>query len=255
MKKHVLKIRTPEAGFSLVEMLVTVVVSAIVLGAGYRLWLTHTDQGYRLGKKIDLRNEITLSSKKLQRDITLAGSGLHRAANLAKDDAVGSDTLTLYTNVIDARTALNSKLSHGDHSVDVFDISIFSGVKYIAVGSGTTGEVRRITGVEGGKVRVDSAFNFDYPDSNSLAYPCSRERYYTNQDSTQFIREINGVPGILSRNIRNFQVSFRDDHGASTEVLANVRTVEYSFTGIYPATDGALNAIVFSSTAIPRNTQ
>jgi prepilin-type N-terminal cleavage/methylation domain-containing protein len=243
-----------QRGITLIEILVGMVAGALILAGAYSLWITHQREGYRLGKKIELRDRMALSSKRIQRSVTLAGLGLGGAANLAKEDAVGSDTLIIYTNGSEAKSALSADVAAGGGAyLVVDDPSVFAGAEYVAISSGTYGEIRRIASVSGSTLVLDSAFKSPYPKAVSKAFPATRERFYTDQANNQLMRESGGSTYLVGKDLTNFQVSFRNGKGESTEIAAEVRTVQFSFTGIFPAKEGALNSIVFSSTAIPRN--
>jgi prepilin-type N-terminal cleavage/methylation domain-containing protein len=243
-----------QVGFTLVELLVGMVVSGFVMAGAYSLWSTQHHEGFRLEKKIDLRNVIALSSKKLQRSITLAGIGLNGAAFMVKADAVGTDSLIIYTNVSENKSDLTYDISPDAHEIHVTSPSVFSGASYIAVSTIGRGEVRRINKIEGSTITIDKGFSQTFTAATSKAYPALRERYFTDQDNSNLLLDRNGTISILAENIRNFQVSFWNSHGESTEIQKDIRTVQFSFTGIFPAKEGALTSIVFSSTAIPRNT-
>ena len=242
-----------QAGFSLVEAMVGMLIGAIVMAAAYSLWLTHQEEGYRLGKKIDVRNQLTLASKRLQRSITLAGLGLGGAANMLKSDAMGSDTLILYFNSQEVRGTLSANAQHTDPVIQVDNPAPFDAAQYVAISYAGHGEIRRVVSVSGSTIHLDTAFAVDYPMAGSLVYPAAREVFFSEQDSTRFIRVVGGERQIMAKSVKNFQVSFRDKNGAATEIAAEVRTVQFSLTGIYPAKEGALNSMVLSSTAIPRN--
>ncbi|MDB5102368.1 MAG: hypothetical protein JWP91_57 [Fibrobacteres bacterium] len=244
-----------QSGLTLIELMVGLVVGSIVMGGAYKLWITHSRESITIEKKIWVRNGMALSSKRIQRSVTLAGIGLKGAANLSKDDAVGSDTLTIYTNSQERESRLlNDIFAGGGLEIQVENPSAFVGAAYVALSSGTGGEIRKILSQEGSTLLLDSVFASDHPASASMAYPAVRERFYTDQIQKQLIREANGSSNTIAREVKNFQVSFRDNHGASTESPEEVYTVLFSFTGVYPARDGALNSIPFSSIAIPRNT-
>src|SRR4051812_32195828 len=53
-----------ERGFTLVEAIMGMVIAGMILAACYAVWRTHAIQGASLSKKIDLRNKLTLSSKR-----------------------------------------------------------------------------------------------------------------------------------------------------------------------------------------------
>ncbi len=243
-----------QGGFTLVELLVGMVVSGFVMAGAYSLWTTQHHEGYRLEKKTELRNEIALSSKKLQRSITLAGIGLNGAAFMVKADAVGTDSLIIYTNAAEKKSDLTYDISPDANEIHVANPSVFAGAGYIAVSSLGGGEVRHINKIEGSTITVDKGFSRSFPAASCKVYPALRERYFTDQENSNLLWDRNGTITVMAENIRNFQVSFWNSHGESTEIQKDIRTVQFSFTGIYPAKEGALTSIVFSSTAIPRNT-
>jgi len=241
-------------GFTLIETIVSMVIGGLIMAAGYALWRTHQVEGMRLSKKIELRNKLTLSSKQLQRAVTLAGLGLSGAANLAKQDAVGSDTLIVYTNPNETKAGLLLAADHHIAAIQVDAPTAFANAGFVALAGGGHAELRRITGVNGSTLSLDSAFANDYAMAGTFAMPARRERFYSEQDSAKLIHETPAGRLILATDVKNFQVSFADRQGKSTEISAQIRTVRFSLTGIFPAREGALNSIILSSTAIPRNT-
>lgn len=243
-----------QSGFSLIEMMVGMVVGSIVLGAAYSLWNTQQTEGYRLGKKIELRNNMTLASKRIQRAVTLAGIGLKGGANLAKGDDIGSDTLVIFTNQGELNSPLNYNAYHGSSLISVSNPGAFEGASYVVIATDTSSELREIVDRNGSNLYLDAPLDFNHPQAASTALPAIRERFYSDQVANQLMRDVEGSTSMVAKDVKNFQVSFRNKHGESTENSAEVRTVQYSFTGVYPAREGALNSILFSSTAIPRNT-
>lgn len=237
----------------MVEVLVASVVGALVLAGTFRLWKSNHDEGFRIQKKTELRDMMALSSKRIQRSITLAGLGIDRAPTLAKSDAVGSDTLFLFTNEAEQKSAVFSDLVHGQSHVQVENPSVFHGSRYLVVSDGSRGEVRAIENIEGSTVVLREPLTGTYSRSATTVFPARREAYFTDQEGSRLIRVLDGTSKVIAENIRNFQVSFRDGRGVSTEDAAATRTVHFSFTGEYPARPGALNSVVFTSIAIPRN--
>jgi hypothetical protein len=230
------------------------VIGSLIMAAAYGLWRTHQIEGMRLSKKIELRNKLTLASKRLQRAVTLAGIGLSGAANLGKQDAIGSDTLVIFTNPAEAKAGLAFPSDHHVAAIQVDVAGPFSAGGYVALVGGGHAELRRIVSVTGSSLSLDSAFANDYPAPGTAVLPARRERFYSQQDSLRLIHETPEGLQILATEITNFQVSFADQQGHPTEAPTRVRTVRYSLTGIFPARKGALNSIILSSTAIPRNT-
>lgn len=237
----------------MIEVIVGMLISSLVLAAAYSLWRTHQVEGMRLSKKIEVRNGLTLAAKRLQRSVTMAGIGLSGAANLAKEDAVGSDTLTIFSNPEEKSAVL---ISAADRHVPVIQVDApakFLRSGYVALVGNGNAEFRRVISIEGPTLHLESAFANDYPIAGTRAMPAMRERYYSDQDSARFLRETSAGTFLVASHIKNFQVSFSDMNGRTTILTPMVRTVRFSLTGIYPAKQGALSSMIISSTAIPRN--
>ena len=245
--------RMSARGFTLIEALIGLVVGALTLAGGFRLWKANHEEGWRLNKKSELRDRMTLSSKQIQRSITLAGLGMAKAPTMVKSDAVGSDTLDIYTNAGEQRCELLSTLYAGQYAVPVGNPQIFHGSLFLAVSDGARGEVQPIERISGGMVVLSRPLESGFSRSNTAAIPAKRERYFTDQGGNRLLYAVNGSTRVLAEDIRNFQVSFRDRHGTSTEDPRAVRAVQFSYTGIFPAREGMLNSVLFTSTAIPRN--
>lgn len=240
-------------GFTLVEAMIGLVVGALTLAGGFRLWKANHEESLRIEKKSELRGRMVLSSKRIQRSITLAGLGMAKAPTLAKSDAVGSDTLVVFTNAGEQRSGLLSDLYAGQFALYVGDPQIFQGARFLAVSDGERGEVKPIDRISGSVVVLSRPLESAYSRIRASALPARRERYFTDQGGNRLLRDLDGSARVLGEDMRNFQVSFRDKHGASTEDPRAVRAVHFSFTGIFPAREGMLNSVLFTSTAIPRN--
>lgn len=240
-------------GFTLIEAMMGMLIGSMILAACYSLWRTHAIQGTSISRKIDLRNKLTLSSKRLQRSVTLAGFGLSGAGNITKADAVGSDTLTLYSNPEELKAHPTFTVDHHYPSVSVDAPSLFTAGGYLAIAGGSHAEMRRITSVSGSAITLDSSFNYDYAVAGTLVFPVKRERFYSDQDSARFIIETAAGRHVIATSVTNFQVSFADTRGVSTEIASEIRTVRFSLTGVYPSRNGEMSSLLFSSTAIPRN--
>jgi Tfp pilus assembly protein PilE len=241
------------AGFTLIEALVGAVVAAIALAGAFRVWKTNTEESHRLQKKAELRDRMAIASKQLQKSITLAGLGLQRAPTMAKADAVGSDTLVIYTNPREVRSGVLSNLVQGQFAIHVSNGSIFQGAGYMVISDGTRGEVRPIDRSQGYVIVLSTPLGSDYLMSSVTVQPAIRERFYTDQEENRLMRTVDGTSRVLAPDVRNFQVSFKDRTGASTEDATLARSVQFSFSGVFPAREGALNSVNFTSTAIPRN--
>ncbi len=241
------------AGFTTIELMIGFAIGGIVLAGVYRLWTTNSYEGMRLQQKIELRNQMALSTKKLNQSIIEAGYGLDKVVGLAKYDAVGTDTLILYRNPSQLRTTLVSNYHGSQPHLTVANGSIFQNARFVVIAKNDTGEVRAIHNLQGSVIILEDHFDYNYSVAGTSVLPCTQDKYYTNQETQNLVRLTDGSPTIVGRKIHNFQVSFRDRNGNQTELIDAVRFVNYSLTGIYTAQAGALSSVVFSSTSIPRN--
>jgi Prokaryotic N-terminal methylation motif len=243
-----------QGGFTIVEVIMGMGIAAFVLAGLYRLWSNNSEESLKIQRKIEVRNQMALSTKKLNQSITLAGLGLNKVVGLTKADAVGSDTLKVYINNAEQSTSLMMAHDHHYNMVKVMDGSVFENARFIVLANGSTGEVRPIATRNGHIIYVTEKFDRDFPLAGTLVMPATRHKYYTDQERDMLVCTVNfGEPTIVGRSIKNFQISFRDRNGVQTEALRDIRFVNYSLTGIYPAREGAISSVVFSSTSIPRN--
>jgi len=239
----------------MVEMIVAMVLSALALTGAYRLWKFQQTQSLRIQNAIEARNQLALSSNLLSKSITLAGYGMNDIPGMVKSDEEGSDTLIIYSNPDEAVSTLESDYTsdHSNTQVRVVDGSMFSTSAYVGVTDGVHGEVRKVASYSSGRVRMTESLSYNYSMSNTRVYPIVREKYYSDQASKYLIRMVNDQSQTIGEQVRNFQVSFRDKNGVSTESLPNTRNVFYSVTGDYAPIQGTINSIIYTNTAVPRN--
>ncbi len=240
-------------GFTMVEILIGMLISSVILTGIYRMWLSSSEESLKLRKKIEMRNQIALSTKQLQKAITLAGYGMQGVSNLEKKDGVGTDTLIIYSNQSNHETSLQTKYSLGHDHLNVLDPSIFSGATHVAVRDANGGEFRKIHWKNSNNIGLSEPLTKDYEVASSVVMPVFHEKYYTDQENQKMMRISGGSARILGHSLTNFQVAFKDKDGNSTSTVNTIRSVTFSFTGVFPAKAGAINNINFTSTAIPRN--
>jgi hypothetical protein len=153
-----------------------------------------------------------------------------------------------------SHSGLASAYDHHDPILAVTDPGLFDTASFVAIAGPGGKEIRRLAQVSGSILHLDSAFASDYPVDGTAIMPVARERFYSDQDSLWLLHERDGSANVIASDVRNFQFSFTDKRGAYTSEPAQIRTVRYSLTGVFPAPQGSINTIVLSSTAIPRNT-
>lgn len=245
--------RSKQQGFTTLEIIVGAALSVLVLGGLYRLWGTNQAEGDKLQRKIDMRNQIALSHKKLNESITLAGYGMQRAVGIAKEDAVNSDTLFIYTNENQQETTLSWAVHGNQRHITVTNGNLFANASHIAVSNGVDGEVRKISYREGSTLIIARSFDHSWAIAGTKVIPAIQEKFYTDLETKTLIRKVGNTPTVIGRNLSNFQVSFRNKNGLSTENYEEIRFIHYAITGHYPAREGALSTMVIANTTIPRN--
>lgn len=243
-----------QSGFTVAEIIVGMTIGTFVLAGLYRLWSNNSEESLKIQRKIEIRNQVALSTKRLNQSITLAGIGLEKVVGLTKADAVGSDTLVIYTNPNEHRTTL-VMAHHPQYSmIRVADGDIFANASYVVLTDGTNGEARRIRAREGSTLYLSENFSYQYTVAATTVMPATSHKFYSDQEREMLVCVVNeGDPSIVGRKIKNFQISFRDRNGAVTQALREIRFVNYSLTGVFPSREGAINSVVYSSTSIPRN--
>jgi prepilin-type N-terminal cleavage/methylation domain-containing protein len=243
-----------QRGFTVIELIMGVVLSSLVLTGIYRLWKNSATESTKIQTKIDLRNQMALSTKRLNQSITVAGIGLNKVVGLEKSDAIGTDTLIIYTNQSEAKTQLYMSYHDGDPYLRVIDGGIFEGAQFVALTCGSAGQVRGIREHYSDKILLTSSFSQNFDVACTQVMPASREMFYSDQNHKKLVRIVNSSsPYIVGNSIHNFQVSFRDRNGEQTDDLGVVKFVNYSLTGVYTVSHGDLNSVVHSATSIPRN--
>ncbi len=241
-------------GFSLVEILIGMVVSSIVMGSIYSLWKRSDTETRKLSDKADLRSRMTLVDKIIQKTITNAGYGLYNVVDISKEDAIGSDTLTVYSNSAAITTSLGVTHDKDHIVITVSSASGFTAGGYIAITDGTNNEIRKIYQINDKVITIATKTLNNYDKTNTTAYPVTKERYYSDETLNKMIRQTNdGDPHSFGDKIKNFQLAFLDKNGASTNIYTKIRSINFSITGIYPTPNGTITAVTVTSNAIPRN--
>jgi prepilin-type N-terminal cleavage/methylation domain-containing protein len=247
-----------ERGFTMVEVMVSLVMGAILLTAVYRLWLANHNTSARLGSKTDFRDRATLATTGLNRSITMAGFGMTKLDVLFRIRTEASDTLIVYSNPTERRTTLRDTAYVGSTSILVFTDSGFATGGRIGITDSLQQEYSIITGVTG-----DSATGFRLGLSAPLEhkflagvpdiYPVQKEKFFINRATNALVRKVDASTTVLAAGINDFRVELKDAAGNDATSYRSIRVVTFSLAGTYKAPQGSFNTMRFSSTVIPRN--
>jgi prepilin-type N-terminal cleavage/methylation domain-containing protein len=247
-----------ESGFTMVEVMVSLVMGAILLTAVYQLWLANHNTSARLGSKTDFRDRATLATTRLNKSITMAGFGMTKLDVLFRVRTEATDTLIVYSNPTERRTTLRDTAQIGATSILVFTDTGFAAGGRIGITDSLQQEYATITGISG-----DSATGFRLSLSASLQhkflagvpdiYPVQKEKFFINQSTNALVRKIDATTTVLAAGITDFRAELKDASGNDASSYRSIRVVTFSMTGTYKAPQGSFNTMRFSSTVIPRN--
>jgi Tfp pilus assembly protein PilV len=246
-----------QRGFSSIEIMVGAVVAGILLTGIYKLFVNNNFETLKLSRKIDARNQLTLTTKKLDWAVTRAGIGLAGAPAMYRTNSLGTDTFFVYMNEDMLNTRLSSNYNVSQSQISVVDPCTFDFARFVAVVGPNGGEIAQRTSqsVGGASVLVFThALSQNYDAATTKVYPATRYKFYTDQEHDQLVMVVDYSPRSVGSQVRNFQISFKDAIGTSTESSSQAKSVTFSLTGMFaPVHEGAIANIVYSTTAIPRN--
>lgn len=250
--------KSRQAGFTLAEMLISMVIGAMLVTSLFKLWNTNRQQTDRIMNKSDFRDRATLATTAVNRALTMAGFGLSKIDVIDVKTSHATDTLTVYSNAEERRTTLRDTAFYGGTRIIVFKDSGFTVGTLIGITDSLRQEYVRLEDITG-----DSASGFRFTVSPALRnrylpgvpdiFPVQRDRIYIDGRDSSLVRMADDRRMVLARGISEFRVDLRDGAGAPATVCKNIRVITFSIAGSYKAPSGTPNLMRFSSTVIPRN--
>jgi prepilin-type N-terminal cleavage/methylation domain-containing protein len=247
-----------QTGFTLVEMLISLVVGSILITTLFKLWNTNRMETDRIQTKSDFRDRATLATTALNRSITMAGFGLSKIDVIAHASGSLSDTLTLYTNAAERRTTLRDSAAYLASEICVFNDSGFAEGSLIGITDSINQQFVRIAAITGDSstgfyFRIQPSLNHPYASGVPDIFPVQREVFYIDGEDSSLVRQMDDRRNVLARGISEFRVDLRDGNGAIAANCRSIRVITFSVAGSYKASAGTPSLMRFSSTVIPRN--
>jgi prepilin-type N-terminal cleavage/methylation domain-containing protein len=252
------KTLTSTRGFTLIEILISLVIGSLLLTSLFKLWNTNQKETNRIGAKSDFRDRVTLATTQLNRSIIMAGFGISKMDVIVKSASSLTDTLTLYSNATEFRTTLRDTASESVTLITIFKDSGFVVGGYIGITDSLHSEFNRITAISG-----DSASGFDISLQRPLGhkylsgipdiYPVALEKFYIDGTDHTLIRIIDERRMALAKDMTEFRVSLLDASGNPASSYKSIRVVTFNLAGNFNASTGTPSLMRFSSTVIPRN--
>lgn len=253
-----LRTRSTQSGFTLIEMLVSVVIGGVLITALFKLWNTNRLETDRIQTKADFRDRATLATTALNRSITMAGFGLSKIDVITHASGPLTDTLTLYTNVSERRTTLRDSVAYLASEICVFNDSGFTEGSLIGITDSINQQFVRVVSIVGDSstgfyFRIYPGLENAYVSGVPDIYPVQKEVFYIDGQDSSLVRHVDDRRNVLARGISEFRVDLRDGNGAIATQCRNIRVITFSVAGSYKAAGGVPNLMRFSSTVIPRN--
>lgn len=247
-----------QSGFTLVEMLVSVVIGTILITTLFKLWNTNRLETDRIQTKSDFRDRATLATTALNQSITMAGFGLSKIDVIAHGSGPFTDTLTLYTNATERRTTLRDSAAYRASEICVFSDSGFAEGSMIGITDSINQQFARVVSITGDSstgfyFRIQPSLNHPFASGVPDIYPVRKEVFFIDGRDSSLVKQFDDRRNVLARGISEFRVDLRDANGAIAVNCRSIRVITFSVAGSYKAAAGSPNLMRFSSTVIPRN--
>ena len=264
MNARALHTRRGEAGFGLVELMVTLVVSMLVLGGIMATFFRTSNEADRLTKVADERQNARTAIQLVEREIRMAGSGWGRvdiycnnssgvadtllAVNPGYSTATGNDSLVL-VGAWQATTLLSAPMSNPTSAVTVQSSAGFATNDFFIVTNSSSGKAHmlRCTGVPNATTinhATTSPFNVSdathltntWPPSGGYAsnvtsvYKATVTSYYydtaTYRKPALMRHEYGQAPQVVAYNVDGFRVWYELQDGTWTRNPPNMSSVD-----------------------------
>lgn len=247
-----------QAGFSLIEMMVAVVVGSLLITSLFRLWTHNQRTTDLIANKGDFRDKATLATTQLNRSITMAGFGISKMDVMRRQSGSLSDTLVVYSNTTERRTTLVDTAAAGTSMITVFKDSGFTAGCFLGITDSIKHEYARVDRMEGDSINgfrlyLIAGLGNSYLPGVPDIYPVQRERFYADAQNRTLVRFVDDRRLTIGAGVTTFRVQFLDLNGNSASTHRDIRVVTFSISGNYKAPTGSPSTMSFSSTVIPRN--
>lgn len=247
-----------QAGFSLIEMMVAVVVGSLLITSLFKLWTNNQRTTDLIANKGDFRDKATLATTQLNRSITMAGFGISKMDVIYRSSGSLSDTLVVFSNNTERRTTLVDSVAAGASEIKVFKDSGFSAGCFLGITDSIKHEYARVHRIEGDsidgfKLVLTAGLANSYQTGVPDVYPVQRERFFADAENRTLVRFVDDRRLTVGAGVTAFRVQFLNINGNPASSHKDIRVVTFSLSGSYKAPTGTPSTMSFSSTVIPRN--
>lgn len=248
-----------QTGFTLVEMLVSMVIGGMLITSLFKLWNNNRLETDRIQSKSDFRDRATLATTALNRSITMAGFGLTKIDVIRSATGSLSDTLTLFSNAAERHTTLRDSAAYHASELCVFNDTGFTVGSLLGITDSLNQQIVKVVSISGDSstgflIRIEPGLESPFAAGVPDIFPVQKEVFYVDRgEDTSLVKHLNGRRTVLARGITEFRVDLRDANGAIATQCRNIRVVTFSLAGSYRPVAGTVDLMRFSSTVIPRN--
>lgn len=176
-----------QRGFTLIEILVTLVIMAMISQGLISFFMTSSRLRAIADIRLETHQAVSATMDSLARDIRLAGvcfPSNGQFVSLGGVDNGTQDTITVRlgntTNQSCAQTNLNADAAAGTNTLNLVSAQGFTANSVGYVTNGSAGDFFKVTGVAGNIVTTDTAWTRAYPAASSGAYSMQEHVYRVN---------------------------------------------------------------------------
>ncbi len=238
--------RNSESGMTLVELLIALVISGLIVSAGYGLYLVQ-HKGWIVQEQIStMQQNARVAMHELETRIRMSGYGLVSGIEPLYASNTNPDTIiTICQNELNCEAELTQNMSSpGGEMKCSTDVSCFQedSWAYIYDSSADTGEFFFIQSVETGDDEIHPSANLSraYP-AGSIVMVLDYYKFYldtTDSDHPHLIRQAVGeTPQVYAENIEDLQFSYGLANGVFLDVPPAASVVREVIIGLTARTE------------------
>jgi prepilin-type N-terminal cleavage/methylation domain-containing protein len=254
--------RRPERGFTLIEILVALVITALVLGGITMAFYRTTSEALRLRDVTDRRQSARTAVQLIEREARMAGSGWGRipvygnnssgqpvtlAAVVPGFTSIAADDSVLFVGAWQTSTVVSDPMPSSSTNLKVQDVTGFNPNDLILVTNGLQANMVQITSTNSSseKIQCNSANPYNSPGGykvseghwpatgygpGSIVEKLTISSYYMDRTSYKkpvLMRHEYGLaPQIAAYNVDGFRVWYQMQNGAWTRNPQNMMQVQ-----------------------------
>jgi prepilin-type N-terminal cleavage/methylation domain-containing protein len=267
--------RVPEAGFSLVEVMITLALTAVAMAAIYGAFFRTQRATQVVVAEVGARQGVRAAMQIIERDLRMAGSGWGR---IQVDGAYAGSPLTLYgvnpgyggasvtatdslsiLGAWDAGTTLRAAMPTVNDAVQCVTTAGFGSGDLVVVSDGASAHLFEATSVQTSPADIAHATSspFNQPGGH-LGWPGSgygsASRVFKvgwvsyRMDSTSYQRPslvrwaVGQPPALVAYDVESFQVWYRLDDGTLTRNPTNLAMINQVIPVLYAAPQASASA-------------